>query len=690
MHNGGPSRGTTGRRLVPSRSGDAVRLLIGALAAALVAGLLPLAAGTAAAATAAAVPVPTVELPDQVDIIDDYQGQQLCDPTPKPGTLQLRDTLWRTYGRDLWAGISRDCNATWDRGISEHKDGRAIDWGVSVRNDSRALGDAFARWATANNGENARRAGIMYLIWDSKMWRTYGMARGWTEYSSCQSRYTSSSYDTSCHRDHMHISMTWHGAGADTSWYDGTAVLLDDCRAGDPVARDPGSPASPSVLFDPLAGQGTRQPCYLDSSIQAIRVPGPGKGVELQQRIRVTKLSVNAPAPVAIWTSAGSRVSLSPGSATPQEHVLTLGGDGTIYFQLPVGQAGLRVEGLGQVDTGRIGAGQVLEIPITGSRTGVPADAEAVSLNVTVTQPAAAGYVTVFPCAAARPTTSTLNFAAGQTVANSVIVGVGAGGKVCAYSTARTHIVADYAGYFPKGSAFTAVQPKRLRDTRGSADKPGRGTDVVVRVPDGAGAAALTITVTQPETDGWVAAYPCGAFSLSSSVNFRAGQTVPNSVIAKVGSGGTVCVRLSTATHVIVDMTGAMPDGAGYSSLSPQRLRDTRIVPGSPAAAGSDVVVAAPRGAAAVAVNLTVTGSSAGGWVLAYPCGSAVPNSSSVNFGPGQTVANGALVRVGEGGKVCVRGSTSAHVIVDVSGVFAPGTNFYRPATPVRAIDTRR
>ena len=631
------------------------------------------------------VPLPGVQLPEQVDIIDRYQGQTLCDPTPKPGALALREILWRTYGRSIWASIPRDCGG----GVSEHKDGRAIDWGVSVRKDTRAEGDAFAAWAVADNGANARRLGIMYIIWDSRMWRTYDMGRGWTEYQSCQSTYTAVSSDTTCHRDHMHISLTWHGAGAETSFYDGTPVLLPDCSAGSPVARTPGTPDAASVLLDPLAGIGTQKPCYLDDSIQTLKLPVPVAKGDVSQRIRVTQLSSNAPSPVKIWTNGGSRIEIAPGTAVPREYVLSMAADGIIYVQQPVGQAQVRIEGLGQAITKRLAARTVLEIPVTGA--GVPADAEAVNLNMTVTQPIAAGYVTVYPCGVARPATSTLNFTAGQTVANSVVVGVGAGGKVCAYTTAPAALIADFGGYFPKGSAFAPITPQRLKDTRADGAKPPAGSDVALALPGGAAAASLTITVTQPDGPGWVSAYPCGTpFPTSSTVNFTAGQTVPNSVIAKAGTDGRVCIRTSTATHVVVDMTGSMPDGAGYTPAVPQRLTDTRIAPGAVVKAGTDVEIPLPAGASAVAMKLTVTGAGAPGWVLAYPCGTPMPLSSSVNFLPGQSVANGVIVKAGAGGRVCVRGSASTHIIADLSGSFGAGDSFYRPAVPVRLIDTRK
>jgi hypothetical protein len=78
----------------------------------------------------------------------------------------------------------------------------------------------------------------------------------------------------------------------------------------------------------------------------------------------------------------------------------------------------------------------------------VPNDATAAVLNVTVTGALGDGYVTVYPCGATRPTTSNLNYSAGQTIPNAVIAKVGIGGKVCLYANSGTHLLADVNGYF--------------------------------------------------------------------------------------------------------------------------------------------------------------------------------------------------------------------------------------------------
>ena len=79
---------------------------------------------------------------------------------------------------------------------------------------------------------------------------------------------------------------------------------------------------------------------------------------------------------------------------------------------------------------------------------GIPANAKAVSLNVTSTGATAPGFVTVHPTGETRPTASTLNFAAGQTIANSAIAKVGKDGSVTLYSMATTDLVVDVSGWW--------------------------------------------------------------------------------------------------------------------------------------------------------------------------------------------------------------------------------------------------
>jgi hypothetical protein len=99
------------------------------------------------------------------------------------------------------------------------------------------------------------------------------------------------------------------------------------------------------------------------------------------------------------------------------------------------------------VPKAKIGGATEIRIDIHGI-AGIPATGvAAVALNVTATQPAANGYITVYPCGT-RPTTSNVNYLTNQTVPNAVIAPVSATGEICFYSTANTHLLADVAAWF--------------------------------------------------------------------------------------------------------------------------------------------------------------------------------------------------------------------------------------------------
>jgi hypothetical protein len=113
---------------------------------------------------------------------------------------------------------------------------------------------------------------------------------------------------------------------------------------------------------------------------------------------------------------------------------------------------GLTVDGL-FAGTGRVGGGETLRLGVVG-RAGVPAGVGAVVLNVTVTGPVGSGFVTLWPCdGSGPPTASNVNFVAGLTVPNLVVVPVSASGEVCVFvAESATHLIADLNGWFPASS----------------------------------------------------------------------------------------------------------------------------------------------------------------------------------------------------------------------------------------------
>jgi hypothetical protein len=76
----------------------------------------------------------------------------------------------------------------------------------------------------------------------------------------------------------------------------------------------------------------------------------------------------------------------------------------------------------------------------------------AVAVNFVAVGPSAAGYITVYPAGGVQPTASTLNYTAGEVVANSAIVKVSQTSNTAMniYSLATTHLVADVTGYYSK------------------------------------------------------------------------------------------------------------------------------------------------------------------------------------------------------------------------------------------------
>ncbi len=198
-------------------------------------------------------PTPSVVLPAALDVQPSYAAQTSCDPFAKPGATAFGDLMLATYHTGSY-GISRLCHLD---GTSEHKDGRAIDWMLSVDDPAqKAVADAALAWLTADNGANARRLGVMYLIWNRQMWRAYAPERGWQPYTG-----------SSPHTDHIHTSLTWDGAMKRTSWWTGSALTsydLGPCRvyAGQyaPLYTGPRYQSCPSSLPAPPA---TTFPVYV-------------------------------------------------------------------------------------------------------------------------------------------------------------------------------------------------------------------------------------------------------------------------------------------------------------------------------------------------------------------------------------------------------------------------------------------
>jgi hypothetical protein len=334
------------------------------------------------------------------------------------------------------------------------------------------------------------------------------------------------------------------------------------------------------------------------------------------------------------------------------------------------------------------------EIMVAGVN-GVPADAEAVMLNVTAVDSATAGFATVYPCGEGLPTASNLNMGAGQTVPNAVIVRVGTGGKVCVFGSSTVDLIVDVSGYFPADTPALFLQnPSRVMDTRGGPRvSAGAVKELVLSPPLGASAAILNVTATDPTGGGFVTVFPCGQPTPeASNLNFMTGQTTPNLVMAKPGIDNKVCFYTSANVHLIADVTGWMTSGFVPAPV-PVRVLSTRDGVGAAKSKMpkngmvSFALPGAPAGATAAVLNVTVTNPKDAGFVTVYPCGQATPSASNLNFAAGQTIPNLVVVRPGVSNTVCFTGSSDTDLLADLSGWVTTG---YVPlAAPTRADDTR-
>jgi len=223
------------------------------------------------------------------------------------------------------------------------------------------------------------------------------------------------------------------------------------------------------------------------------------------------------------------------------------------------------------------------------------------------------------------------------------------------------------------GGAYHPLTPARILDTRttlgGHPAQLCAGQTMTLQVagaggaPSGAYAAVMNVTATNTSAASYLTIYPADAAQpLASSLNWTAGQTVPNLVEVAVGpTGGVNIFNAGGSTDAIVDVEGyvatpaATPGPSGlFNPVVPSRILDTRNHTGSSTTLGPNSTITLPvagdgivpaSGAAAVVLNVTVTNASAPSYLTVFPTG-ARPLASNLNFTAGQTVPNLSLIHI--------------------------------------------
>jgi spore germination protein YaaH len=372
---------------------------------------------------------------------------------------------------------------------------------------------------------------------------------------------------------------------------------------------------------------------------------------------------------------------------------------GTYYPAAPVRILDTRT---GSGPTGALVSGTARKFTVAGLFN-VPANAIAVTGNLTVAGPSGSGYVTLGPSLAGA--TSTINLAARDDRANGVTIGLAADGSLTLLYTgparATAQAIFDLTGYFvrdPNGATFFPVTPTRIVDTRHAAGlKTALANKTVATfgvvgfagVPAGATAVTGNVTVVGPASAGYVVVAPTidpATTPLTSTINFPAGDTRANNVVVRL-SGGKLQAeyvgKKGTSVQFLFDVTGYFVpglSGATFVPLTPGRLVDSRIKVGFTGPLKTGTSAAFPASgkvsvhtiAVAVVGNLTITGQTSAGWLGVGP----LPSSavSTLNFPLGDVRSNGFVSFIGAGGTLTVTfggaRSSKAQVVLDVLGYY--------------------
>ena len=165
---------------------------------------------------ARAADLPWLDFGPEIEGYARYEGQTQCLGVEQPGVVAFRSLVMAAFPGSRNISILRACGVG---GTSEHKEGRAWDWGVyATRPNEAAMAEELLDWLLAtdrhgNRHAHARRLGIMYIIWNRRRWASWS-PDGWSAYTG-----------SNPHTDHIHFSFGWPGARKETSFWSGAGRL---------------------------------------------------------------------------------------------------------------------------------------------------------------------------------------------------------------------------------------------------------------------------------------------------------------------------------------------------------------------------------------------------------------------------------------------------------------------------------
>jgi hypothetical protein len=588
----------------PTRRTPTLFLVAGVLVALLVQ-LVPLLTANPAQAVAA-VPV-TPHFGKAIEDYAPYQAGIVCDPVDRPGAKKIAALIRATYGDDESIGIARDACYT----TSEHNDGRALDWMLDASSHAdRMKAKAFLGWllatdARGNHAAMARRLGVMYIIWNKRMWRAYS-PRGWSDYSG-----------TNPHTDHIHISLALDGATGRTSFWTG-APLAGPCtpstltQSAPPVPTEPaafvpipatrvlatsnglGSQNGPCRLFAPI--EYSSVPTRVDAQVTGVgSVPSAGVGaVALQVTMRKPSFASYLTAgPAGGPVSTVRRVSASMNATATSLVVVPVGADGKVSFATSYGATDLVVNVVGYYpdpavlprtrdvasgdllnpvkphrllagDSAAVGARDTRRVDVAGTR-GISTSATAAVVTVNVPASAGSGDLYVYPTGSDRPKSPLVEYRANHRSSVQTVVPVGSRGSVTVENVGRSAKAVDVdvvAAYQPPARAggYGFVARRKIATVVNTAANVGvkrlnSGETKVVslahQVTVGTKAVLLQVTVRKPATETRLTFWQAdGRRPATVDAAAAGGQTVSTTVLAQLSAHRELKLRNTGADGV--------------------------------------------------------------------------------------------------------------------------------------------
>ena len=340
-------------------------------------------------------------------------------------------------------------------------------------------------------------------------------------------------------------------------------------------------------------------------------------------------------------------------------------------------------------------------VPVTGSATGVPADAAGVLLSVGTSQVATSGSVAVYGNGTPAPPNGNVAAIASRPSVGEVLVPLGSDGNVALTNTSAgtLNLLADVIGYVrggPSGgvagaAVFTASHEVLNTATGVGAVRQALPAHTTVRfaarggstgVPSGAGAALVTVRAWQVRRAGGVAAFPDGGRARGQNLAALVGAPTVAQLLLPIGRDGKVALTNTTAGTMQLAATVS-----GFVQRGTSSGIDGAVVPiAAHQVLGTAAGIGAPRGALAsqhtlqvavtgggvpskaraVIINLSSWNATSTGAILAYAAGAAQPTDPSIEAVAGGASYGQVVVPVGTGGAISLTNATSGPV--DLAG----------------------